>query len=329
MPSIRLRFVVAAAVAVVAPIMFAGAVAGPMIFAGETCTDPAVDNDVEYAGDVDVWCTASTTAPTPTAAPSTSPAASPSTSPSPSASPAPAGNPLPVPPPSSAACPAPGAFPTAFFAPSLVGPITRTFTSQYITNVGAYVETCYPTGSSAPSSGSPGGAQAKLPIAAGSPDEATLTYQVRFPVGTQWVKGGKLPGLCGGQCWTGSNNGSGGWAARFMWRSGGAGEVLINDATTTGYGTDLGLGSWYFKADGKWHTLREHVHMNTPGVADGYIDVSYDGALVAHLTGITFRTDYSTHADSLMFSTFYGGHDSSWAPTAPQRFDFAAFLVTA
>ena len=243
---------------------------------------------------------------------------------SPRAMPSP--SPLPSTPTSSAsACPAPGAFPVAYFAPAFTGPASRVFQQQYITSFGSYVETCYPAGSSAPSSGVPGGAQAHLPLAFGTPDDATLSFQIRFPIGYTWVKGGKLPGLCGGQCWTGSSNGPGGWAGRFMWRSGGAGEVLLSDATTTGYGTDLGLGSWHFQADGRWHALSEHVHMNTLGQANGWIDVTYNGALVAHFTGITFRTDTATHIDSLIFSTFFGGHDSTWAPTTAQRIDFAAF----
>ncbi|HKV88830.1 MAG TPA: hypothetical protein VJT78_12610 [Candidatus Dormibacteraeota bacterium] len=233
--------------------------------------------------------------------------------------------PPPVPPTRTGACPAPAAFPVAAFAPSFVGPITRTFQQQYITNYGSYVETCYPAGSSAPSSGSAGGAQAHLPLAGGARDDATLTYDIRFPSGFTWVKGGKLPGLCGGLCWTGSNNGPGGWAARFMWRAGGAGEVLLSDATTTGYGTDLGLGSWHFQADGQWHVLTEHVHLNTPGAANGYIDVTYNGVAVAHFAGITFRTASTTRIDSLIFSTFFGGHDSTWAPTTAMRIDFANF----
>jgi hypothetical protein len=215
-----------------------------------------------------------------------------------------------------------------YFAPDFAGPATRTFSRQFISQLGTYVEVSYPAGSSAPSSGSPGGAQAKLSIAAGPAVDATLTYQIRFPTGFQWVKGGKLPGLCGGQCWTGSNNGAGGWATRYMWRAGGSGEVLLSDATTTGYGTDLGLGAWTFQADGKWHTLSQHIHLNTPGQADGNIDVRYDGTQVAHLTGITFRTDAATLIDSLMFCTFYGGHDSSWAPTVDEHIDFASFHLT-
>jgi hypothetical protein len=244
--------------------------------------------------------------------------------------PSPVTPPPPPPPPAGSTCPAPYSytFPVAFFAPAFTGPATRTFAQQYITNYGSYVETCYPAGSSSPSSGVPGGAQARLPIAAGARDDATLTYQIRFPVGFTWVKGGKLPGLCGGQCWTGSNNGPGGFATRFMWRTGGAGEVLLSDATTTDYGSDLGLGLWHFQADGRWHVISQHLHLNTPGSANGYIDVTYDGALVAHLTGITFRTDTTTHTDSLMFSTFFGGHDSTWAPTTAQRIDFTAFRLS-
>ncbi len=68
-----------------------------------------------------------------------------------------------------------------------------------------------------------------------------------------------------------------------------------------------------------------HPSPTTPGSASRYVDVRYDGALVAHLTGITFRTASSPHIDSLMFSTFFGGHDSSWAPSTTQHIDFATF----
>ncbi|HKV88829.1 MAG TPA: hypothetical protein VJT78_12605 [Candidatus Dormibacteraeota bacterium] len=324
MPRFRMRFVLAAFV-VLTPILVAGIAIVPMTFANETCTDPATDNDKEYAGDVDVWCSAGTSpSPSPLTAPS--PVASPTAAPT-SAPPLQAPSPPSAPGPVASACVAGTTFPTSFFGPGFTGPVTRTFNSQFIADYGTYVETCYPAGSSAPSSGVPGGAQAKLPMAAGAADDATLTYQIRFPIGTQFVKGGKLPGLCGGQCWTGSNNGPGGFAFRLMWRAGGAGEVLESDASTTGYGTDLGRGtSFFFSADGKWHTIVEHVHLNSVGSADGYVDLTYDGQLW-HFGGLTIRTD-STRIDSLIFSTFYGGHDSTWAPTAMQVFDFANFQVT-
>ena len=193
------------------------------------------------------------------------------------------------------------------------------------------MEACYPAGSTSPSSGHPGGAQAQLAIAAGPALSYTLTYQIRFPVGFQWVKGGKLPGLCGGQCWTGSNNGAGGWSTRFMWRAGGDSEVLLSDATTTGYGTDLfrGTGDWTWQADGQWHTIAQTVALNTPGQANGSVTVFYDGHQVAQATGITFRAAGDTdEIDSLMFTTFFGGHDSSWAPSATMAIEFAGFSLS-
>ena len=164
-------------------------------------------------------------------------------------------------------------------------------------------------------------------MAAGAKDDATLSYRIRFPAGFNWVKGGKLPGLCGGECWTSSSNGPGGFAMRLMWRDGGTGEVLLSDAVTTGYGVDLGRGSSFtFSADGRWHTIGEHVHLNTPSLADGYIDISYDGASY-HFGGLVIRTD-STRIDSLIFSTFFGGHDSTWAPASMQTIDFAGFQLS-
>ena len=209
--------------------------------------------------------------------------------------------------------------------------MTRVFTQQHVVDLGTYIETCYPAGASSPSSGLSGGAQARLPISGGGRTDATLTYSIRFPIGFTWVKGGKLPGLCGGQCWTGSNNGPGGFATRFMWRTGGVAEVLLSDATTTGYGTDLGRGtSFNWSADGRWHAISQHLHLNTPGLADGYLDLYLDGVQVAHFTGITFRAagDAGVQIDSLMFSTFFGGHDATWAPSSMQHIDFANFRLT-
>lgn len=251
-----------------------------------------------------------TATPTPTASPTPSPTASPTATPTPSGS-----------------CSA-GMFPTAYFAPDFEGPISRTFSDQFIVDDGTYIQTCFPAGSSAPSSGHPGGAQAELQIAAGPAEEYTLSYELEFPVGFTWVKGGKLPGLCGGNCPTGSSNGPGGFAMRFMWRADGAAEVLLSDATTTGDGTDLGRGTWDWLADGEFHPLSETVTMNTPGVANGSIVVDYNGVQVGDFTGLTLAAAGDTEeVNALMFSTFFGGHDSSWAPTSVQTIDFADFQV--
>lgn len=44
--------------------------------------------------------------------------------------------------------------------------------------------------------------------------------RMKFGKGFDWVRGGKLPGLCGADCITGCKDVTGldGWSARQMWR---------------------------------------------------------------------------------------------------------------
>ncbi|MDR2732741.1 MAG: hypothetical protein LBB36_05935, partial [Fibromonadaceae bacterium] len=55
-------------------------------------------------------------------------------------------------------------------------------------------------------------------------DTMWASYRVKFEEGFEFVKGGKLPGLCGGACYTGGNTPlqGDGWSARIMWRTGGS-----------------------------------------------------------------------------------------------------------
>jgi hypothetical protein len=156
----------------------------------------------------------------------------------------------------------------------------------------------------------------------------TLTYSVRFPGGFQFVKGGKLPGIYGGEePFSGGRHSSDGWSIRLMWRADGAGEVYSYTANTTGTGDDYGRGNFSWQADGNWHTVSEHVTINTPGASDGSVTLSYDGKQVIHQTGIDV-TKTDTPAAGLFFSTFYGGHDSSWAPTADESISFKDFSIS-
>jgi hypothetical protein len=182
----------------------------------------------------------------------------------------------------------------------------------------------YPAGSSAPSAGAPyGGAQLCEAFAGGGARDATLSYDVRFPVGFQFVKGGKLPGMYGGvQPFSGGRHSPKGWSMRLMWRADGAAEVYGYISNSTGYGDAWGSGNFSFQADGQWHHVAEHIHLNTPGQSDGYVTLSYDGSTHVTQTGLDI-TMTDTPIDGLFFSTFYGGHDSTWSPSADMHLDFA------
>jgi len=203
---------------------------------------------------------------------------------------------------------------------------------------GAFLRITYPAGSYAPS-GSPsapiGGTQfygAVLHSNGNAPlDALILQFSVRFPTNFNFVKGGKLPGLYGGTGNTGTvfPNGTDGFTTRFMWRTSGAGEVypFLPDSYPND-GDELGKGNWHFSGDNQWHTLRQECVLNDIGASNGVIQVWYDGALVLNANGLFFRSTNSLNIDGVIFQTFFGGGDTSWATPVTTYADFAAFSVS-
>lgn len=155
-----------------------------------------------------------------------------------------------------------------------------------------------------------------------------LKYWYRFPVGFDFGKkrAGKMPGLYGGVpgCESGAQHCQGGWSTRYMWRGGSAsapnGELYFYTAAGSGYGADLGLGKWTFRADGKWHAIEQLVDLGT-----GRITVWSDGKRVLQTTQDLGGTAFA----GIFFSTFHGGHDTSWSPTHPTSAEFAGFTLAA
>jgi hypothetical protein len=193
----------------------------------------------------------------------------------------------------------------------------------------------YPAGSASPTvtendNAPVGGAQMYLFKQGVEPSDAlVLGYFVRFPSGFDFVKGGKLPGLFGGTVNNGRKipNGSNGLSTRYMWRSGGRGEMYAYLPTSATQGTSLGRGNWTF-TPGPWHEIEQAVDLNVPGHADGRIRVWFDRKMVLDETGLVFRTTDSLKIEGLFFSTFFGGSDSSWATPVSTYVDFADFRLT-
>jgi hypothetical protein len=69
------------------------------------------------------------------------------------------------------------------------------------------------------------------------------------------------------------------------------------------------------------------VTLNTPGRKDGRIRVWIDDQLVLDLTHLEFRSDGKLKIEGIFFSTFFGGHDLSWATPRTTHIDFADFAV--
>ncbi|MGP4017662.1 polysaccharide lyase [Saccharopolyspora sp. 5N708] len=200
---------------------------------------------------------------------------------------------------------------------------------------GDEVDVFYGQGSSAPSCGdcpSEGGGQFFTDLRSiGRGDLADspvlhLSYQVRFP--TDWdfgARGGKLPGLYGGPPGeSGGGQHGQAWSTRYMWRIRDGqpqAEVYVYDPSLgDGYGKDVGLGAWSWRNDGQWHTVEQSVDRNS-----GTITVWYDGQevlreqAIEQIAGIPFS--------GIFFSTFFGGHDTSWGPSRDVHAQFRDFRV--
>lgn len=188
----------------------------------------------------------------------------------------------------------------------------------------------YPQGSSSPSDAKEGGAGFVMPVPAlRQADRACLRYQVRFQPGFDFVKGGKLPGLYGGDGPTGGDEvtGKNGFSMRFMWRKQGQGELYEYVANKDAdYGESVGRGRWRF-TPGQWVSVEQEIVLNDPDRDNGIARVWINGQPILEQQGIVYRTTEDVHIDGLMFSTFFGGHGSDWRTPRHQVVDFADFTL--
>ncbi|QOR39615.1 hypothetical protein HNO52_14635 [Billgrantia diversa] len=159
-------------------------------------------------------------------------------------------------------------------------------------------------------------------------DRACLHYRLRFEANFDFVKGGKLPGLYGGDAPSGGEEvtGENGFSLRLMWRKEGQGELY---AYTVGHeGDSLGRGNWYFPT-GRWVTVEQEVVLNTPGEENGVVRVWIDGWPVLEQRNLVYRTTPDVSIDGIMFSTFFGGTGEEWRTPHDQHADFSAFRLYA
>ncbi len=175
-----------------------------------------------------------------------------------------------------------------------------------------------------------GGAGWRMPF--GKHEAAELSYTLRFSKDFDFVKGGKLPGLCGGPDNVSGGrraNGTNGFSARLMWRKDGRGEAYVYHKNQKGdYGD-----SFAFPADFRFPTdapikVRIAVTMNSIGGRTGSLRVWVDERLVVERPNMEWRTVDTFGVDGIYFETFHGGGDASWAPTRSCWVEFAEMRVS-
>lgn len=212
----------------------------------------------------------------------------------------------------------------------------------------------YPRGSYKPSSDREGGLgfyaspRGQFPA-----DEAELRYSVLFDEGWDWAKGGKLPGLYVSRS-AGAPGASGGHVVpdaatcRVMWRAGGAAEAYVylpsNGTRHLTYrdipglvqgggahGDSLWRGLLRLHA-GAWNDVAMRLRLNSFDKAG---QARTDGGLELTVNGVTRRFDklvWRTTPDGaiqgVVFHTFFGGGDPSWATPRDARAWFSNVHVS-
>ncbi|GAA5874878.1 hypothetical protein JCM3774_006554 [Rhodotorula dairenensis] len=193
----------------------------------------------------------------------------------------------------------------------------------------------YPKGSySGSETGGVGNMQ--LAVYAEGQNRAITSYEVGFNKGFDFVKGGKLPGMYGGDtnahC-TGGQNSPSCFSLRLMWRQKGAGEIyaymptyptFCSDAAGTdtvychsdGFGASIHRGAFIFEAGG-WNKVTQVVILNSePDVANGYLALYAGEKLAIELSDVVFRVNTTVTITAMTFSTFFGGSSTDYAATA-------------
>jgi len=183
-------------------------------------------------------------------------------------------------------------------------------------------------------------------------NEMFVEYRVKFGEGFDFVRGGKLHGLYGGEGNTGGNrpDGTDGFSARMHWRTDGSTGSPLTDtglANMTQYlyhpdqpddtgddfrWDDSGNGDWELFESGRWYHLRHRVVMNTVvdgvGQHDGIVQGWLDGEMVFDVRNIRFRDVTTFDIDGFYFSTFFGGTGERWNTSKDEVAFFDDFLIT-
>ena len=94
------------------------------------------------------------------------------------------------------------------------------------------------------------------------------------------------------------------------------------------YGDDLPWPGVTLVSD-RWYEITQRVGMNTPGAADGFMQVWLDDVLVLDWQGVRWRDIPTLGIDIFIFSTFFGGSGDAFRAAKNEYTDFDDFQVVA
>ena len=152
-------------------------------------------------------------------------------------------------------------------------------------------------------------------------DEATLSFDIQFEEGFQFVQGGRLHGIGPDHRVVGQRpDDPEAWCARIRFRSDGALETSISHQDQARASGDRGQKVRKIRLlPGRYYSVSLHVRLNDPDESNGSTRLYVNGLLVEERDDIRFRKTggEDSQIQYLMFNTFYGGHTRRDAPRNP------------
>lgn len=190
----------------------------------------------------------------------------------------------------------------------------------------ASVKVSYPKGSYVPSKDPRGGAGFIYAIGE-KYEELNLSYEITLAENFNFVKWGKLPWICWGDCSRWGEDASDGFSANFVWKADGYLDTSISSHnSSSSYGDTTGKKYFQMKA-GNTYKLKQYIKLNTPGANNGIFVVYIDDREVYRSENEDFRNKTDIQMDSVLFSTFFSGWDTSWATPVDTSIVFNNFEI--
>ena len=175
--------------------------------------------------------------------------------------------------------------------------------------------------------GSGDGHIVRLRIAPGS--EYIFEYRFRFDPGFDFSRGGKIPGLGGGNAPSGCEASTGvGFTARSMWRQQGRLIGYIYDMDQSGEcGNAIETGFNF--AVGRWYQVRQRIKLNTGSSRNGVLQLWIDDRQVINRSNMGWMAAApDRRIDRVFLDFFFGGSTADWSPSRACSISFTDVYVT-
>lgn len=187
-------------------------------------------------------------------------------------------------------------------------------------------------------------------------ESVTFSYDVYFGDDFDFVRGGKLPGVCLSSTKGGCANG-GNWiddagSVRPMWRANNGKDPFMiayvylpdkkgpkhaydqqgqdyQDATRPGdrTGHDVWIDKKPLSLTRGWNSLKVRIELNTPGKKDGVLEMTVNGT-TRRVDDVMYRTDKNIKINKARIVSFFGGGSDDWSSPKDTTISFRNFMFS-